>query len=239
MTGNVLEADGISVAFGGVQALDDVDLHLAEGEQVGLIGSNGSGKSTLLNVVSGSVKPDRGQVRLLGRDVSRSAPHVRARRGLARTFQDLKLFERLSVRDHLRVGREGSRSRSAPPDKALLDGLGLSGFEDSRTDVVGFGLRRSVEIARALAAGPRVLLLDEPAAGLNTAETERLAEALRTLVRDRGITLLLIEHNVGFVMNVCDRVVALDSGRVIASGTPAEVRAHPEVIAAYLGTGQA
>ena len=239
MTGHVLEADGISVAFGGVQALKDVSLSLEPGEQVGLIGSNGSGKSTLLNVISGSLRPDSGRVRLLSRDVSRSAPHVRAQRGLARTFQDLKLFERLSVRDHLRVGREGSRTRSAPSDETLLAGLGLSGFEESRTDVVGFGLRRSVEIARALAAGPRVLLLDEPAAGLNTEETERLAEALRTLVRDEGIALLLIEHNVGFVMNVCDRVVALDSGRVIASGTPAEVRVHPAVIAAYLGTGQA
>ena len=231
-----LQVSGVTVAFGGNRALDGVGLSAEPGQVTGLIGPNGAGKSTLFDVVSGLRRPSSGRVFLDGRDVTRSGPAGRSRHGLARTFQRLELFGRLSVRDNLLVAAElgPERRRAAVLVDEILTGLGLTAIADSSPDSLPTGVGRLVEVGRALAMRPKVLLLDEPAAGQDGEETERFAALLRALAED-GTAVVLVEHDMGLVMGVCDQVYVLDLGKVIAVGPPELIRHDETVLAAYLG----
>ena len=248
MTGEVLLAtEQVTVEFGGNRALSDVNLEARAGEVTGLIGPNGAGKTTLFNVVTGLLSPTSGGVRFDGRDVSRLDTHKRARLGIARTFQRLELFTDLSVRDNLRVageirntwvgfGRGHRRINVARETERVLDLIGLAEIADSDVSTIPTGTARVVELGRALMIQPRVLLLDEPASGQSDEETKAFEALLRRLVRDDGLSILLVEHDMALVMEVCDRIHVLDFGEVIAVGTPEEVRTDPRVRDAYLGT---
>jgi len=237
-----LRVSEVSVRFGGVQALDGVGLDVRAGRVSGLIGPNGAGKTTLFNVITGMERPNHGRVELLGRDVTGLAPHRRARLGLARTFQRLEVFGSLSARDNIlaaaefRQGwaRDGSHPRQVTEE--IVDQVGLRAVADSRVDSLPTGLARLVELGRALATRPRVLLLDEPGSGLDTDETAVLADLLLGLAAG-GMAVLLVEHDVDLVMRICDPVCVLDFGRVIATGSPKQVQVDPAVQAAYLGAG--
>lgn len=233
---SLLEVRGVMVRFGGVMAVGGVDLDAEVGQVTGLIGPNGAGKTTLFNVISGMQEPTAGNVLVSGVDITGEAPHKRAKRGLARTFQRLELFWSLSVRDNVRVAAE----LAAVPDvdgtvDALLDKVGVSDLADSVAGDLPTGSARLVEIARALATMPRLLLLDEPASGLDDSETERLGTLLRELASD-GLGVLLVEHDMDLVMHVCDRIHVLDLGNIISVGTPTEVQHDEAVLRAYLGT---
>jgi branched-chain amino acid transport system ATP-binding protein len=237
-----LEIEDVSVRFGGLAALSEVSLSAAEGAITGLIGPNGAGKTTLFNVVTGMQRPNSGTVRLDGQDLRALSSFRRARLGLGRTFQRLELFGTLTVAENVGVAasiaQRGVKARSKAIQEiraSILDRVGLTAVANDRADTLPTGTGRLVELARALATRPKVLLLDEPAAGQDTDETERFSEVLRDLAND-GLAILLVEHDMELVMNVCHTVVVLDYGRVICTGTPAEVRADPNVQAAYLGT---
>jgi branched-chain amino acid transport system ATP-binding protein len=250
---DILSGNRVSVNFRGLKALQQVDIQVPEGAIVGLVGPNGAGKSTLLGVLSGDVAARQGSVRLGGLDVSGLAPEARVRHGLARTFQLPELFDELTVREHLtlprRLAQAPSRSWSDPvtgrflrPDAvedeevdALLDSLGLAQVAGTPAGALPLGLSRLVEIARAAASRPRVILLDEPFSGLNPAESKLLSQALAGLNRSEGIAMLLVEHDVEIVFGLSERVFVLDFGVVIATGTPAEIQRDPAVRAAYLG----
>jgi branched-chain amino acid transport system ATP-binding protein len=230
-----LETNEIMVRFGGVMALGGVDISVPAGQVTGLIGPNGAGKTTLFNVISGIQTPTSGTVTIDAMDVTRVAPHRRARIGLARTFQRLELFGSLSVRDNVRVAGELARV----PDvrhwvDAVLTRVGLIDLADQTAGDLPTGSARLVEIARALATKPRLLLLDEPASGLDESETEHLGALLRSLAAE-GLGILLVEHDVGLVMRVCDSIYVLDLGLIIAHGTPDEIKNDPQVLSAYLG----
>jgi branched-chain amino acid transport system ATP-binding protein len=249
----LLEARDTVVRFGGLVALDDVSLSVGDGQIVGLIGPNGAGKTTLFGVLSGLLRPGGGVVMIDGADVTRASPQARARRGLARTFQRLELFGELTVREHLVVAYRGSSRRMgqlaldlvglgsrprAGEDETIdeiIAMLGLGAVAGVPAAALGLGTGRLVEIARALAARPRVLLLDEPSSGLDQRETEALAGVLRQLRAERGVAIVLVEHDVEMVLGVADAVTVLDFGRVIADGPPAEIRRSEIVQAAYLG----
>ena len=251
----LLEAQGVTVRFGGVVALDDVSLRVPEGSTVGLVGPNGAGKTTLFGVLSGLLRPKAGRVTMSGVDVTRRSPQHRARKGLSRTFQRMELFTELTVREHLvlarRVneGRErllgmardltGFGERPGPGEEAaveeLLALLGLEAVADRPALAIPLGTGRLLEVARALAAEPTVMLLDEPSSGLDVHETEQLGEALRRVRTERGIAFVLVEHNVEFVLGLSDRISVLDFGKLIAEGTPDQIRTSPEVQAAYFG----
>ncbi|MBC7302640.1 MAG: ABC transporter ATP-binding protein [Nocardia sp.] len=226
----------MTVAFGGRRALDGADLVAERGQVTGLIGPNGAGKSTLFDVVCGLRKPASGRVLLDGRDVTRSGPTRRARYGLARTFQRLELFGRLTVRDNLLVAAElgPQRRRAGAIVDELLERLGLTGIADHGADTLPTGSARLVEVGRAMAAQPALLLLDEPAAGQDSQETERFAALLRSVAAD-GTAVVLVEHDMGLVMDVCDQLYVLDLGKIIASGPPEVIRRDETVLAAYLG----
>jgi branched-chain amino acid transport system ATP-binding protein len=233
---SLLEVDDVTVVFGGNRALDGAGLRAERGAVTGLIGPNGAGKSTLFDVICGLRKPTRGRVAIDGADVTRLGPSRRARHGLARTFQRLELFGRLSVRDNLLVAAElgPQRRHAARIVTEIIDRLGLHELADACADELPTGTGRLVEVGRAIAAQPSLILLDEPAAGQDHTETERFGELLRSLADD-GTAVLLVEHDMGLVMNVCDEVFVLDLGKVIASGPPAVIRADQTVLAAYLG----
>jgi branched-chain amino acid transport system ATP-binding protein len=260
---DVLTIEGVAVRFGGVAALSDANLTVKVGTVTGLIGPNGAGKTTLFNVISGLQTPDRGTVRLFDTDITKMKPHRRARLGLARTFQRLELFGTLSAGENVQVGLEssvkwwqwrhvkrsfrwvrkgvaadeptGPGSIVVATSDRLLEGVGLAGMAAEQASAMPTGLARMVELARALAMAPKILLLDEPGSGLDDAESQALGELLTTLAAG-GMGVLLVEHDMELVMRICDYIYVLDFGDIIASGTPEEIRKDPMVQAAYLGT---
>ena len=233
-----LDVRGITVRFGGNVALDDVSFAAQRGVVTGLIGPNGAGKTTLFNVITGLLTPNGGGVFVEGRNVARLRPSRRARLGLARTFQRLELFNQLSVREHVRVAadirRTGGRNRTEFVDH-ILQRIGLLDLADARVDTLSTGRARLVELGRALATEPKILLLDEPASGQDERETEEFGILLRELASE-GLAVVLVEHDVQLVMGVCDQIHVLDFGRLISSGTPQEIQHDEAVLAAYLGT---
>ncbi len=236
--GDTLRASSVSRSFEGVRALQDVSLELRQGQVVGLIGPNGAGKSTLVNVLTGFDFPNEGSVQLGGRDITRWSAHRRARTGLTRTFQHSRSFGSLSVRENVEVSAlgAGARGRDARARaRSLLELLGLSALADARADSLPHGDERRLGVARVLATEPRFMLLDEPAAGLPDAEAPQFAQVIRTARDGHGVGVLLIDHNMALVMEVCDRIHVLDQGRTLAAGTPTEIRANLDVAAAYLG----
>ncbi len=253
MSDPLLIASDVTVRFGGVVALDSVSLEIPSRGIVGLVGPNGAGKTTMFGVLSGLVRPRNGRVELAGVDVTRASPQKRARLGLARTFQRLELFTELTVREHLvvahRVRHKRDRSfardllgfggQPVPGEAALVDEilelLGLSDVGDRPVALLPLGTGRLVEVARALASEPRVMLLDEPTSGLGAHETEQLAATLEKVRDEREISLVLVEHDVELVLALADAITVLDFGKVIATGAPTSIRSDPAVQAAYLG----
>lgn len=250
----ILEVRGLSKSFGGRVAVENVDLTVGHGESVGLVGPNGAGKTTLFNCICGQLRPDEGSVVFFGRDLSGLAPWRRARLGIGRTFQRIEVFPELTVRDHLvvadRVHHRSGRAnlwrdlsnRAAPtPEElgrvdAVLAMVGLGELADVPVAALDLGTCRLVELARALVGEPALLLADEPSSGLDEGETREVARVLRTLQSTRGMAVLLVEHDLVMVEAVVDRVVVMDLGQVVASGTFAEVMAASAVRRAYLGT---
>ena len=237
---SLLQTDDVAVRFGGVQALSGVHLEADDGKITGLIGPNGAGKTTLFNVISGLQAPTKGRVRLDGADITRKSVHQRARLGLARTFQRLEIFGSLSVRDNVRVAvdmkRRFSRERvdADSTTMELLEMVGVAHLADQRADTLATGQARLTELARALASRPRLLLLDEPGSGLDSSESESFGRLLQDLAGE-GLGVLMVEHDMELVMNVCSHIHVLDFGVLIASGSPRQIRTDPKVQAAYLG----
>ncbi len=254
MTDHLLEIQGLSVQFGGVRALSEVDLLVRPQSVHGLIGPNGAGKTTLLNCITRLVRPTAGSIRLAGVDLLTAPPHAIAGKGIARTFQNFGLIGELSVLENvmagmharhpgglleemLLLGRRNRHEREARTRAlASLAFTGLSDVADRLVASLPYGVRKAVELARAIAIEPRLLLLDEPTAGLNEAEMERLRRTLRELQRSTDVTILLITHHVEFLLGIADAVTVLDLGRRIAFGDPSLVKTDPQVVAAYIGT---
>ena len=251
----ILQLDHVTLDFGGLRALDDVNFEIRQGEILGLIGPNGAGKTTCFNVMTGVYRPTSGDVRFLGQSIIKKKRFEITQLGIARTFQNIRLFRSMTAIQNVMVGADAKHKagllsalfrlplhrheEKAGHDKAmeLLDFMGLADKADEMSSNLSYGDQRRLEIARALAIGPKLLCLDEPAAGFNPAEKVKLMELIRS-VRDQGYTVLLIEHDMKLVMGVTDRIVVLEFGKKIAEGTPAEIRDNPAVIAAYLGVDE-
>jgi ABC-type branched-subunit amino acid transport system ATPase component len=239
MPETVLRVEEVSKHFGGLWAVDGTSLTLEEGQVRGLIGPNGAGKTSLLNCISGLLIPDRGRIRLLDREVTRLPMHRRTPLGIARTFQSPQIFGGLSVAENVwlaaHVGAGGDRHGRRRVQE-ILEWMELAAEADRNAGDLPYGLQKRVEMARALALRPRVLLLDEPATGLNPEEIAHLNRLIRQIA-ERGVGVLVVEHNMRVVMTICQRITVMNFGKVIAEGTPSEVASNPEVVAAYLGTG--
>jgi branched-chain amino acid transport system ATP-binding protein len=236
--GATLRASSVSRSFEGVAALRSVTLELHRGEVVGLIGPNGAGKSTLVNVLSGFDRPTEGTVHLEERDVTRWTPNRRARHGLARTFQHTHAFRSLSVRENVEVAALGvgaGARRAAQRAQELLDVLALAAYAEAPASTLAHGDERRLGVARALATEPSFVLMDEPAAGLPEAEVPEFAAVVRSVRDEHGAGVLLIDHNMALIMEICERIHVLDQGTTLAEGTPEEIRSNLDVAAAYLG----
>jgi ABC-type branched-subunit amino acid transport system ATPase component len=252
----LLVAEDVRLHFGGVTALDDVTVEVRDGEIVGLIGPNGAGKTTLLNVVSGVLQPEHGSLRLRGEELVGLAPELRSAFGLGRSFQDASLFPGLTVAETVQVGltsthrvgflaaalgapwARAAETATAEGARQLLERLGLTPWADALTSQLSTGTRRICDLAAQLAAGPSVLLLDEPTAGVAQREVEAFGPLLRNVRDELGCSVLIVEHDLPLLMSVCDRIYAMEAGRVIAEGSPAEIQENPQVLASYLGVAK-
>lgn len=251
--GAILEVEDLHLSFNAVKAIQGVSLTVDRGEIVAVIGPNGAGKTSVFNCISGLYKPDSGRISFDGESIIGKKPHAVANRGIARTFQNIELFPQMTVVDNLMLGRhrhlnygtaaamlrwgKASReeSRSREVVEAIIEFLGLEAHRKSYVLMLPYGVQKQVELGRALATEPKVLLLDEPAAGMNLEETEDMARYITDIRRELGIGIVLVDHDMRMVMDLADKVLAIDFGRPIATGTPSEIQANPDVIRAYLG----
>jgi len=251
----LFSAEHLKISFGGLMAVDDFSLHLREGDLLGLIGPNGAGKTTVFNMITGTLKPTQGKIFFQGKEITGLKPNGITQKGIARTFQNIRLFQDLPVIENVMISYHG-RLRSSfisavlgtplylreergmcEGSMGLLHRVQLAGLANERAGALSYGQQRRLEIARALATHPKLLLLDEPAAGMNPQETQELIEFILKIKKDFNLTILLIEHDMRVVMGICQRIKVLDYGATLAEGTPREIQNNPKVIAAYLGEG--